>query len=1093
VRTTSLRVGAFCAGVLATLSVASAQAIPFTPLNIDRAAANAAFPLQNPFGPSGANYQVNYPYPGQCLASNLNANLFPTLPLCDGVPGKPPSSFACAAPGISNQSAGPWAACGAPFAFKVLSPLVPTAATPKFAWEVLNPPDYAPDKATFPGADYYEIGLHEAWGFQAIATAGLFPNPPATSPRVPNGMQWTGLTCNIVGGCTCPAGLTLAFAAQYCPGGVIPVGAPLFTPIWGVGQINMTGGPVTTLLGGGGTCSSTGAACNPTVVPTTCPAIPTGTCSVDLTACNPTTVPTTCAALPPATPGFCAITIAQVCDPAAPVCPVDPATLLPEACVANPPVAQLCNAGAPIVQTCNAAATNPFVAGPAAPWSPNNYIATWPSISIRANKGTPVVVKWVNEFPNNHVLCTHPDAADWPCSIDRTFMGVKASIDPAIAESQLTGVHFDGVNAFGSPMQPDNSWVTHLHGGEIPPSTDGFAEKWFGNKLTSAMYNDPLKPRYVLPAFENPSGIALKRPAGNSDIYTYPMVQEEATIWFHDHTLGKTHHNVIAGPAGFFPVKEPLKHGPLANWIPPAARPAGSEYTWLDPVTEPRDALGIPLYDLFLAVQDRAFNDDGSINFSNGMGQTIPPPPAGVLPILGQTPVTPGVNPLVHPTWVPEYFGDHSLVNGVLWPRKTVQPGWYRLRIVDGSDSRCYTFGFRRAANTPAPGTLPAPNVPFFVIANDQGYLAAPVRTLQMTMCPGERYELLIDFSNLPGVLPLGQANVYMVNSAPAPFPAGISPLGAASPYAHMNVLMRFDVRGTIPGVQFCGETLLGTRIAPAGLTWNPANTAANLTRGINFLGRSFYSSICMPRDPRLIADPSFVNIRPAMPPPAGTIVRQVYLNEKVDGVTLFPLGMQLNGVPFEYKVTETPKNGTTEVWQFVNLTVDAHPMHPHLVKHQIVQRQAFNVAGYLAALCNQGGAPPLVPGCSPGPAPGGEMQVVPDVTPFLTPATVVPVTNASVEGGWKDASQAAPGMVTTIVAKWEARWAGSGSPGAPPAPAAPAPGTAGCPTGFSLTGVPCAGPPWGYESVASGPYVWHCHINSHEDSEMMRTSLVVQ
>ena len=64
-----------------------------------------------------------------------------------------------------------------------------------------------------------------------------------------------------------------------------------------------------------------------------------------------------------------------------------------------------------------------------------NYIATWPSISIRANKGTPVVVKWVNEFPNNHVLCPHPEAADWPCAIDRTFMGVKATIDPAVARA----------------------------------------------------------------------------------------------------------------------------------------------------------------------------------------------------------------------------------------------------------------------------------------------------------------------------------------------------------------------------------------------------------------------------------------------------------------------------------------------------------------------------------------------------------------------------------------------------------------------------------------------------------------------------------
>ena len=66
---------------------------------------------------------------------------------------------------------------------------------------------------------------------------------------------------------------------------------------------------------------------------------------------------------------------------------------------------------------------------------PLSGVATWPSISIRAKRGTPVVVKWVNDFPNNHVLCPHPEAADWPCAIDRTFMGVKATIDPAVAEA----------------------------------------------------------------------------------------------------------------------------------------------------------------------------------------------------------------------------------------------------------------------------------------------------------------------------------------------------------------------------------------------------------------------------------------------------------------------------------------------------------------------------------------------------------------------------------------------------------------------------------------------------------------------------------
>ncbi len=967
------------AGGMAWASGASAQ-IGFTNLNPDPKAANAAFPLQNLNGPSGTNYQVNYPYPGQCLASSANAALFPTLPSCDA---QASTSFSCeAGAGVSQRTAGGWAGCGAPSAypFKTLAPVVPNPAN-KFQWEVLNPPDYSPDKAMYPGADYYEIGLHEANGFQGLAAAGLFPKPPAARP-VPAGMQWTGLTCNILGGCSCPPDASASFRATYCTTttGKIPRGQPLFTPIWGVGQINMGGGPVTQVL-----------------------------TSLGL-----------------------------------------------------------------------------FAPGTSSPWSANNYVATWPSINIRGTTGTPVVVKWVNEFPNTHVLCPHPDAADWPCAIDRTFMGVKSKIDHALAGPAGT-VPPDGVNQYGSPQQPDNSWVTHLHGGEIPPSTDGFAMKWFGNAVTAVKY-DLVAQNYVMPPFENPTNIALKRPHGNADTYTYPMIQEEATIWFHDHTIGKTHHNVIAGPAGFFPVKDPSKHGSVPaslQWIGDGnvPLPAGSEYTWLDPVTEPRDALGIPKYDLFLAVQDRAFNDDGSINFSNGLGQTPLPIAAGG--VIGQTAVTPGVNPQVHPTWVPEYFGDHALVNGVLWPKKTVEPGWYRIRFVNGSDSRCYQAGLntrRIGQAAPAPGSLVGNNTDFYVIANDQGYVRNPVKTRTFTMCPGERYELLVDFGNLNGVNAYGDATVYLTNSGAAPFPNGIPPQNTAlfgpSPWPHMNVLMRFDVRAAAgPGVRGCAMAS-----APKFLTWD-----ATLPWSANM------ATACMPKNPAKVIDPNWFDLRLAAALPPGQtkpIVRQVYLNEKVDGVTLFPLGMQLNGVPFEYKVTETPNIGTRETWQFINLTVDTHPMHPHLVKHQIVSRQAIDTLGYKNDLCG-------APTCNPGPSPGNEMQVVPDVNglstlgvPYLIGAAI-PVTAASVEGGWKDVVQVPPDMVTTIVADWTPRWKGadvgtSQNPvGAPNAPGTPC-GT----TGFPACATNAAD--FVYEAVTAGPYVWHCHINSHEDSEMMRTSLVV-
>ena len=56
------------------------------------------------------------------------------------------------------------------------------------------------------------------------------------------------------------------------------------------------------------------------------------------------------------------------------------------------------------------------------------------------------------------------------------------------------------------------------------------------------------------------------------------------------------------------------------------------------------------------------------------------------------------------------------------------------------------------------------------------------------------------------------------------------------------------------------------------------------------------------------------------------------------------PIEVLLNGYHFMDPTTDIIKAGTTETWQWINLTVDAHPMHPHLVASQVVNRQAFDV-----------------------------------------------------------------------------------------------------------------------------------------------------
>jgi spore coat protein A, manganese oxidase len=642
-------------------------------------------------------------------------------------------------------------------------------------------------------------------------------------------------------------------------------------------------------------------------------------------------------------------------------------------------------------------------------------LATYPSMSFKATRGRPVKVKWINEAPDTHLFCKAPTDSNVPCAIDRTLMGTKFGA---------------GVTAFGSPQQPDNAMVVHLHGGEIPPDSDGFAELWFGNLATAAAYPPSAFPAVAvtgstLGAAQNidpilspttANGIEvgnLIRPTGNSMFYNYPMVQPSATLWYHDHALGKTRVNVAAGPAGFFVVEDPAQEAIVAPLLP-AKGDCSTAGT-----------LAGNCYDVPIVLQDRAFNADGSINFPNGLGQTMP---AGW--IGPWDPVAPGPNPTIHPQWVPEYFGDVAVVNGVAWPKMTVEPRPYRFRFLDGSNARCYTLALK------APAALIQP--PWWIVGGDQGYLPAPVAANKWSFCPGERYEVVIDFSAFAG------QSVFVNNSAAAPFPNGVAPNAKKSPFSQMAQLLRFDVLKPL----------------------NPA-----------FPAGAFVAAPLLPVTRLPTANPVGV-----VPPPVAQF-RELVLNEVLDPVTLAPLRVQIDGKAFEDPITETPRRGTVEVWSFINTTVDAHPIHLHLVQFQAVSRQKVDVARYGAAI-----------GLA-GLANGGQLTKVP-VAPYLVGGLKAPLAQ---EMGFKDTVVTYPGEVTTVVARWDGGWQDTPVCAVPPAGyAGPIDPVSTCMCGPDLL-VPaaCAVPvqpiyqPF-WEPVTAGPYVWHCHIVDHEDNEMMRPALVI-
>lgn len=88
--------------------------------------------------------------------------------------------------------------------------------------------------------------------------------------------------------------------------------------------------------------------------------------------------------------------------------------------------------------------------------------------------------------------------------------------------------------------------------------------------------------------------------------------------------------------------------------------------------------------------------------------------------------------------WVPEVFGNAILVNGKLLPYCDVEPRLYRFRIMNGSNGRFFRFSLENSAE-------------FYQIGSDQGLLAAPVKLKRLSMAPGERADILIDYSTMAG------------------------------------------------------------------------------------------------------------------------------------------------------------------------------------------------------------------------------------------------------------------------------------------------------------------------------------------------------
>jgi spore coat protein A len=86
-------------------------------------------------------------------------------------------------------------------------------------------------------------------------------------------------------------------------------------------------------------------------------------------------------------------------------------------------------------------------------------------------------------------------------------------------------------------------------------------------------------------------------------------------------------------------------------------------------------------------------------------------------------------------------LGDTVTVNGVAWPNAEVVGALYRLRLLNASNARTYDL----ALEPPPPG-----GGGLVQIGSDAGLLTTPVRHDSIHISPGERYDVLVDFTAYP-------------------------------------------------------------------------------------------------------------------------------------------------------------------------------------------------------------------------------------------------------------------------------------------------------------------------------------------------------
>jgi len=596
----------------------------------------------------------------------------------------------------------------------------------------------------------------------------------------------------------------------------------------------------------------------------------------------------------------------------------------------------------------------------------DNKLYTWPGRTFQVRSYEPLEVKWEN---NLRKTTAYPLTGK-----DNTSLGFGDYTGrPVLDESLHWAYSLHGYEGFsiekdGVPI------VAHVHGGHSDFQYDGNPEFFFS------------------------PGYQIRGPQWLDKKYLYDNSQPAGTVWYHDHALGITRLNVYAGMAGFYIIRDDFDTGLLGN---------------------PLDLPAFP-YEAAFAIQDKMFKDSGELFYP-----AFPGDPFYADFITGEEAELPTAQfPGGGPTGLAEFFGDHMVVNGKIWPKMDVEPRNYRLRLLNGCDSRFLAVQFFEVPAGAKDFTTATGPLPFTVIGSDQGLASSPTTVDTLLIETGARYDTIFDFKTVtPG------SRVIMKN------------VGGDEPFG--GILTTED-----PGLQVFGETdrimafdvvlpldAAVPDVNPTGINFGPVvPTPTRLRKVALFEGKDEYGRL----------QPLLGTAEPATDY-AGNPINwpdiPAYTNAGL-------VGQMEGSIAWHSPTTENPALDSTEEWEIWNVTGDAHPVHLHLVNFEILGRQEIVWDSHTTEDDR------VIPNdLYAGPAGDGTYLVTQPVVQHngllgngfrimnKTYGPVVPQPAGYVENAPKDMVTALPGQITRIKAAFD----------------------------------------------KPGRYVWHCHILSHEDHEMMR------